>query len=123
MNINKSLYAHFYSVRSAQNKEAGIDTKRYSFIFQKELGRNGLWENHELKGKEVIDKESGEKYSIDDVYLHWYYGWYFVASIRDKNNSHSQMRWNVTQNEFAEANFHEFSLVDYEYDFLKDFKD
>jgi len=116
MNFNKPLYGYLHHVKHERG-----DIERYSFIFDRKLGKNGLWENHKLKGKTAIDNETNEKYVIDDVYLHWYYGWYFVASIRNSENSHSQFTWSVTENEYGESTFQKYT-VDCEYNFLADFK-
>ena len=70
-------------------------TERYCFPLRRFLGHHGLYENHPLKGRIFTDNETGREWSVDDVYVHWYDGWYFVALARNSENSHSSITWNI----------------------------
>lgn len=87
MNFNLKHYSNVW--RRHPKKEM------YCFALNKFLGENGLFENHEFKGKTFIRKETGEEYIVDDVYVHWWNGWYFMALARDKRNSHTSISWNI----------------------------
>ena len=68
---------------------------QYCFPLRMFLGENGLYENHELKGKTFVKIETGEEYVVDNVYVHWWQGWYFIALARNKGNSHVSITWNI----------------------------
>jgi len=70
-------------------------TEMYCFPLQRFLGEHGLFENHPLKGETFICKETGVKYVVDNVYVHWYHGWYFMALARNPENSHGSITWNI----------------------------
>ena len=55
------------------------------------LGKNGLYVNHILKGSKFISLEDDVDFIVDDVYVHWFYGYYYVALARNKHNSHTQI--------------------------------
>lgn len=73
------------------------------------LGDRGLYENHPLKGKVFRRRFNGEIFTVDDVYVQWYGGWYFVALARNKGNSHTQITWNINSN-LGEWTLQDFSL-------------
>ena len=87
MNFNLNHYSNVYHNHPKN--------EIYCFPLRMFLGKNGLFENHELKGKIFLRKENGEEYFVDDVYVHWFKGWYFVALARDKGNSHTSISWNI----------------------------
>jgi hypothetical protein len=70
------------------------------------LGKNGLYENHPLKGRTYIKKETGEEFVVDDVYVHWMEGWYYIALARNSINSHASITWNInSKGEFSIDNY------------------
>ena len=42
-----------------------------------------------------IKKENGEKFIVEDVYVHWYKGWYYIALAVNSNNSHVFISWDI----------------------------
>jgi len=66
-----------------------------------------LYENHFFKGKKFINRKTGKIYTVDDVYVHWFKGWYFVALARNENNSHGCITWNIN------ATLKNFSIKNY----------
>ena len=101
MNINLSHYSKVWREHPK--------TEMYCFPLRRFLGENGLFENHELKGKTFIRKENGEQYVVDDVYVHWWNGWYFMALARDKGNSHTSISWNINS-DLDDWTLHSFEL-------------
>jgi hypothetical protein len=87
MRFNLEHYSKVW--RGHPKKEA------YCFPLKMFLGTNGLFENHELKGCTFIKKSNGEKYTVDDVYVHWWEGWYFVALAVNTKGSHASITWNI----------------------------
>lgn len=87
------------------------DSDLYCFPLRMFLGKNGLYENHELKGKTLRRKFNGEKLIVDDVHVHWFKGWYFIAFARDKGNSHTAITWDInTKGAVGEFNRKDFVL-------------
>ena len=84
-------------------------SSHYCFPLRMFLGENGLYENHELKGKTFVSKETGVKFTVDDVYVHWFKGWYFVALARNSGNSHVGITWDINTDgstgEFTRENY------------------
>ena len=95
----------------------------YCFPLRMFLGHNGLIENHPLKGKTFIHLDDGVEFRVDDVHAHWYKGWYMVALVQNKEQSHWIINWNINC-EIADdiSNIDGFKLKDFEYDFKKDAK-
>ena len=108
--INEKLAYKIFKLRDGSPK--------YCFPLRQFLGEHGLIENHMLVGVKVVRIEDGEEFVIENVYAHWYKGWYYMALIRDKNNSHGQLNWNINS-EIEMNNFECYRLVGFDYDFKK----
>ena len=67
------------------------------------LGVNGLIVNHPLVGKTFVQIESGVEFIVQNVYAHYYKGWYFFALTINKEQSSAGIYWNInsekTENE------------------------
>lgn len=99
MNFNLKHYANVWRMHPKKEE--------YCFPLRMFLSKNGLYENHKLKGK--IFTKNGEDFLVDDVYVHWWEGWYYVASMRNSKNSHYQMTWNINS-KLTDFNLHLFKL-------------
>ena len=96
---------HYMKVYSARKEK-----ERYCFPLKMFLGENGLYENHPLKGKTFRRRFNGERFTVDNVYVHWYQGWYYVALARNKGNSHTSITWNINS---SKEIIGEFTLQDF----------
>ncbi len=90
LTFNMSHYMNVYRARSKPDL--------YCFPLRMFLGENGLYENHELKGKTFRRKFTGERFTVDNVYVHWFNGFYFVALARNAGNSHTSITWDINTN-------------------------
>ena len=104
MVFNRDLYFEIYKKRREY-------AERYCFPLRIFLGKNGLIENHELKGRIFINKE-GEEFSVDNVYVHYYEGgYYYLALARNKHDSHIQITWNINCPLIWIENIHNYRLL------------
>ena len=85
--INHQLLLDIYRLRKGD--------EQYCFPLRRFLGPNGLYENHELKGEIFVRKEDGEEFVVENVYVHYYEGYYYVALAKNKYNSHCCIHWNI----------------------------
>ena len=54
--------------------------------------KNGLIEDHPLKGKKIIPSHREEIGIIQNVYKHWYHGYYLMLLV-NYNGSHGNVWW------------------------------
>ena len=102
LKINDKLVFEIYKIR-------GDNCEKYCFPLRMFLGHNGLYPDHPLKGKTFIQNETGAKFTVDDVYVHWYKGWYFMALARNEHNSHTSISWDIN----TQDDWHDFTLQNY----------
>ena len=99
--INEKLAYKIYRLRKGDN--------RYCFPLRMFLGENGLIPNHELKGKTFIEIETGVEFIVENVYAHWYKGWYYLALAVNSERSHASITWNINS-EFDVSNIEHYKL-------------
>jgi len=85
--MNKHITGHFNhdlyrKIRQAR-EEAGLEVACLT---------NKI-EDHELIGKEFIDKKTNKRYTVESVHNHWYNGWYEVLIMVDSNHSSRVVFW------------------------------
>ena len=108
MKLNMPLISNIYRLR---HENDWYSKEQYCFPLKRFLGENGLYENHELKGKTFRRKEDGMIFTVDNVYVHWYMGWYYMALARNSENSHGQISWNINST-FDISNIDCYELID-----------
>lgn len=79
MKFNHDLYRKIRSVR----KELGLPV---ACLNKQVIG-------YPLFNKQVFDNETQKQYTVEDIRLHWYAGWYYVLILRDNQNSHGVRFW------------------------------
>lgn len=91
--INNELIYEIYKIRKGD--------PQFCFKLNKFLGPDGLYENHEFKGKTFIKKEDNKEYTVDNVYVHYYNGEYRYAVLAQNNKSHTviDLNFDATENE------------------------
>ena len=68
---------------------------QYCFPLGIHLGENGLIPNHELIGKTFISLDSGNEFVVENVYAHYYRGWYYMAMAHNSERSTALISWNI----------------------------
>ena len=86
---------HYFKVYGAHDRK-----ELYCFALGMWLGKNGLYQDHPLKGKIITRKRSKKPYIVTDVYVHyWNGGYYFLALCDDENKSTGSLTWNINSPE------------------------
>ena len=106
--INHKLYYEIWKKRKGDPK--------YCFPLNMFLGVNGLIVNHPLVGKTFVQIESGVDFIVQNVYAHYYKGWYFFALTINKEQSSAGIYWNINSETDIE-NIEQYRLKDFEYNF------
>ena len=93
MGFNFELYRKYRDTVGKEEKDGMFTVTRfpngqYCFPTKQWLGDNGKIDGHPFFGKKVRKISNGKIYVVDSVNIHWYNGYYYVATIRDDNNSH-----------------------------------
>lgn len=121
MNFNLELYQEYRRAAGIKAKDGWFDVTLfpnglYCFATRQELGINGRIQEHPMLNNELIDKESGKKYVIDGVNIHWDEGYYYYATLRDSKGSHAiavignincQSEWVLESLEKFKLSYHE----------------
>ena len=79
MNFNHDLYRKIRNVRKSQGLQIANLNKQVT--------------DYPLLNKRVHDKSTQKDYTVTDVRLHWYTGWYYVLIITDDHKSTGVRFW------------------------------
>lgn len=93
MKFNTDLIAEVRRVRRAN----GENPKAYNPVLHQYVdSRTGRISNHPLESQKVVDKTTGETWTIEQVGMHWYYGYYYhVLLIHDVTQTSTAVTLNV----------------------------
>lgn len=91
--INEQQYRNYRRAAGIHTKDGVWDITvfpngLYCFPLKMKLGINGRIDSP-LINQTVIKKSNGKVYTIDNVNVHYYGGYYYSATLRDSNNSHA----------------------------------
>lgn len=75
---------HYYNVVSAR-KKLGLK------LSEDYVPNNGIIENHSLKDRTLYDKEKNRLIHIQDVYKHWYGGYYLTLLYYTWSDGYSEL--------------------------------
>ncbi len=94
MNFNLEKYKEYYKAAGYAAKNGVWDVIRfpngkYCFATEQWLGDHGKINNHPLLNKKFHHTKTGKVYVMDSVCIHWDLGYYYHATLRDFNNSHT----------------------------------
>jgi hypothetical protein len=92
--INIEQYKKYRKEVGFEKKDGIFDVTcfpngKYCFLTKQFLGDYGEVFNHSLLGKKILRVKEGKIFTVDNVCLHWDYGYYYQITAKDKNNSHT----------------------------------
>jgi hypothetical protein len=94
MNFNLELYKEYRRKAGKDEKDGFWDVRRfpngkYCFATNQWLGDNGKIDNHPMLNKKFKRTKDNKIFIMDSVNIHWWMGYYYFATLRDENNSHT----------------------------------